>query len=184
MMKNQKIKKILREAISSEKENMMKITVHMYPSLRQFLLHSQSPPTTVPKKTPMTSHSGNMMMPPVPPRQQQLSEEFFGPYKMHIQDFFKKIKSHFQVEGSTDQGIPSFIESFTLSTDVHGKKTKYDLIVLTSSAIEQGQRELFPFFQKFPTHQFLLAVLLKNEKVVHVDSISLPKNLFTKKHTK
>jgi hypothetical protein len=103
---------------------------------------------------------------------------------MHIQDFFNKIKTHFQVEGHVEQEIPSFIESFTLSTDVHGKKTKYDLIVLTSSAIEQTQRELFPFFQKFPTHHFLLAVLLKNEKVVHVDSISLPKKLFTKKHTK
>jgi hypothetical protein len=181
MMKNQKIKQILREAISSEKENMMKVTVHMYPSLRQFLLHSQSPPTAIPKKTPLTSHHGNIMMPPVPPRQQQLSEELFGPYKMHVQDFFKKLKS---LGSSTEEGIPSFIESFSLSTDVHGKKTKYDLIVLTSSAIEQGQRELFPFFQKFPTHHFLLAVLLKNEKVVHVDSISLPKNLFSKKHSK
>jgi hypothetical protein len=164
MTKEVQIKKILSEAISNEKENLMKVTVHMYPSLRQFLLHSESPPTTIPKKQPLKSHSGNITMPPVPPRQQQLSEEFFGPYKVHIQDFFKKIKDHFKTESPTEHELPAFIESFTLSTDIHGKKTKYNLILLTSPVIEQAQREMFPFFQKFPKHHFLLAVLLKNEK--------------------
>uniref|UniRef100_A0A6C0D0V8 Uncharacterized protein n=1 Tax=viral metagenome TaxID=1070528 RepID=A0A6C0D0V8_9ZZZZ len=192
--KTQNIKKVLRDAISNEKENLMNVTVHMYPSLRQFLLHSVSPPTTVPKKQPLKSHSGNIMPSVPPPRQQQLSEEFFGPYKVHVQDFFKKIKSHFKTEdptfkteGLTDHSeheIPAFIESFTLSTENNGKKTNYNLILLTSPVIEQAQREMFPFFQKFPKHHFLLAVLLKNEKVVHMDSISLDKKMFTKKHSK
>ena len=166
-----KIKNMLKKAVETEKENLMKVRVHMYPSLRQFMIHELAPPTVLPTKKALAMHSGNEMMGMQKPVQ-QLSVDMYVPYKKHVSDLYKKVKSEFQAKTQGD-GIPAMIESFSLSSDKDGKKTKYDVIILTSTAITMAQRQMFPFFQKFPENAFLLVVLLKNEKVVHVDSISL-----------
>lgn len=166
-----KIKNMLKKAVETEKENLMKVRVHMYPSLRQFMIHEMAPPIVLPTKKALAMHSGNEMMGMQKPVQ-QLSVDMFIPYKKHVADLYKKVKSEFQAKTQGD-GIPAMIESFSLSSEKDGKKTKYDVIILTSTAITMAQRQMFPFFQKFPENTFLLVVLLKNEKVVHVDSISL-----------